>query len=87
MKKLNVQPTSGVIYLNIEVAKAGALDTSSRKSAVEYAEVLAVGDGITNIKVGDHVFVKAWAVDIINHNDETYYFVNIETKGILAIVK
>jgi hypothetical protein len=34
--------------------------------------------------VGDRVFVKAWALDVITHNKETYYFVNVESGGILA---
>lgn len=38
-------------------------------------------------EVGDHVFVKAWAIDIINYQDKKYYFCNLDTNGVLAIVK
>lgn len=85
---MKIQPATDIIYIEIEKAKAGALVTSSREGAVEYAKVLALGKGTEggSIKVGDHIFVKAWAVDIINYNDKTYYFVNITTGGILAII-
>lgn len=82
-----ITPQPNIVSLKIEVPKAGVLDTSARESAVEYAEVLAVGDDVKGIKAGDHVFVKSWAIDIINHNDKKYYFVNIATNGILATVR
>ena len=84
---MKIQPLSGMIQLQIDEAKAGVLDTSSRASAVEFATVLAVGEGIESIKAGDRVFVKAWGCDIINHEDKKYYFVHIDSKAILAIVK
>lgn len=34
----------GVVYIKTQTAKVGALDTSSRDSAVEFAEVMAVGE-------------------------------------------
>lgn len=89
---MKIQPRPDIIQLDIEEAKAGVLDTSSRSSAVEYATVVAIGDSadgreIRSIQVGDKVFVKAWAVDIINHEDKKYYFVDINSKGILAVIK
>lgn len=42
---------------------------------------------LPDLKVGDHVFVKAWAIDIINYQDKKYYFCNLDTAGVLAIVK
>lgn len=82
-----IQPLDNFIQIKMPEAKAGVLDTSSKVSAVEYAEVIAVGDGVKKVKKGDKVFVKAWAVDIILYEDKRYYFVNMETNGILAIVK
>lgn len=87
MKKLTIEPIANQVYLKIDEAKAGILDTSSRTSAVEYAEVVAVGSSVTSVKKGDKVFVKAWAIDTIQHEDTKYNFVNVETGGILAIVK
>lgn len=82
-----ISPQPGIIQINIPQAKAGVLDTSSRNTAVEFAEVIAVGEGVEGLKKGDKIFFKSWAVDIVDHNDVKYYFINISTGGILAIVK
>lgn len=91
---LKIKPRPGIVQLKIEEVTAGALNTSSRESAVEYAEVLAVGaeevngtGGGSTLSPGDHVFVKSWAIDIINHNDKKYYFCSMKSGGILAVVK
>lgn len=84
---MKIKPQPGIVYLKVEEAKAGALNTSSRMSAVEFAEVLEVGDGVVSVKKGDKVFVKSWAVDTITYKDETYRFCAVETNGILAVVK
>ena len=84
---MKIQPRPGIVYIKTDTATAGDLITSSRDSAVEYAEVLEVGEGVMSVKKGDMIFVKAWAVDNVVYNDITYRFVAIETNGILAIVK
>lgn len=84
---MKIQPLKGIVHLKIDEAKAGDLVTSSRSSAVEYAEVVAVGEGVTSVKKGDKVFVKAWGIDNVFHDDVKYYFVAIDTNAILAIVK
>lgn len=90
---MKITPLAGQVQVKFEEAKVGALDTSSRSTAVEIATVVAIGDGVssffegaTNIKAGDKVFVKAWAVDEIVYKDVKYHFVNFDSKGILAIV-
>lgn len=87
---MNIKPLPGIIYIKLEQPKAGALDTSSRASAVEYGEVLAFIEDAEMHKLGlkqrDKVFVKSWAIDSIYHNDERYNFINIASGGILAIV-
>lgn len=88
---LKIKPLGGNIQLEMEQAKAGALDTSSRESAVEFAKVIAVPNEYFEenykIKVGDTVFVKSWAIDIITHQDKKYFFLNITSGGLLAVVK
>ena len=85
MKSINPRP--GIIYIKTEEVKAGMLDTSAKDTAIEYAVVLAVGDGVEGIKEGDRIFVKAWSIDVITHEGERYCFVHADTQGILAIVK
>lgn len=84
---MKIQPLPGIIQIHLDEPKAGVLDTSSRNAAVEYAEVLAVGEGVDSVKKGDYVFVKSWAIDIISHEGKKYYFINPDTKGVLAIIK
>lgn len=84
---MTITPLRNTIYLKIDSPKVGDLDMASRDTAVEYAEVISVGDGVTSLKKGDRVFVKAWAVDIVQHEDKKYYFCNLDTNGILAIIK
>lgn len=79
-------PLAGIVYIKTEKVQMGALDGSSRDSAVEYAEVLAVGEGVTSLKPGDKIFVKSWGCDNIDYKGERHTFVNLETKAILAIL-
>lgn len=84
---MKIKPQPNIVYLKTEVPKVGALNIAGKPSGIEYAEILEVGEGVTNLKKGDHVFVKAWAIDMITYKDETYRFCSVETNGILAIVK
>lgn len=87
---MKIIPIYNHIQLEFEEATAGDLITSSRESAVEYAKVIAIAENIKgtfNLKVGDYIFVKAWAIDIINHQDKKYYFIDLDTNGILAVIK
>lgn len=83
---MRTEPLSGIIQLDIKQAQAGVLDMSSTQTAVEYANVLAVGKDVTQVKTGDSVFVKSWAIDTVTHDDVKYYFVSEDTNGLLAIV-
>ena len=78
------------IYIKIEKPTIGVLQTT-KDSSVECAEVLAVPNKSYkkdyNIKVGDKIFVKAWAIDTINYEDKVYNFVNVSSGGIMAIIK
>lgn len=45
----------------------------------EKAEVLAIGKGVKNYKVGDVILYKSWAVDIVEiSEDEDYTFIEEE---------
>lgn len=83
---MKIRPLKNTVYLKIDKPQAGVLDTSSRNSAVEVAEVVEVGEGV-DIKVGSKVFVKSWGIDIVDHGDVKYHFVNLDTNAVLAVVE
>lgn len=88
---MKIKPIGKVIYLKLDTVesvggKNVSLDTSSKKTTREYAKVLAVGPEVTQCKVGDYVFVKAWAIDIINHDKVEYFFTNEDANGLCAVV-
>lgn len=87
---MTIVPCKDQVYIEFDEVSAGALDTSGRPSAQEYATVIAVGPIIGSglyLEVGDKILVKSWAVDIIMHGDKKYHFVDVNTRGIKAVVK
>lgn len=93
---MKITPLGENVQLELDEVTAGALNTSSRDSAQEYAKIIALSPNVIENakdypkscpKVGDYVFVKAWAIDIINHEDKKYYFCNLNSNGVLAIVR
>ena len=84
---MKIKPLGNIIQLKIEDAHAGSLDMGTVSSAIEYGEVVAVGEDVTlKVKKGDKLFFKSWAVDIITHEEKKYHFINPQTGGILAVV-
>lgn len=70
------------------VKKVGDLQTEGKKTMNENGKVLAVGSEVTlDIKKGDTVLVKGWAIDSINYEKQEYFFVNEESGGICGVVK
>lgn len=88
---MKIKPIGKVIYLKLDtVEKVGgssvSLDTSSKKTIREFGEVLAIGPEVTQVKVGDKLFVKGWAIDTITHNKQEYFFTNEDANGLCAKV-
>jgi hypothetical protein len=84
---MTIKPLKNIVFLKIDRPQAGDLDISSRDTAIEFATVLAIGSEVTGVRTGDTVFVKAWAVDIVTHGNQTFHFCNLDTGGLLAVVK
>ena len=84
---MKIEPQPNIIQLKLESAKAGILATEVRDSAVEFGEVISIGENIKSVKVGDKVFVKSWGLDWSEKDGVKYTFVNIETGALLAIVR
>lgn len=86
---LKIQPTGDEIFLQMEEAKLGALDSSSMKTGQEWGIITAIGPEVQNkdLKVGTKIFVKGWAMDVIRYDNKDYIFVSESRKGIKAIIK
>lgn len=88
-----IKPINGKIQIKIEQPKVGGLDLSSKETAIEVAEVVALpahieGQSFINLglNVGDKIMVKAWSIDVLTWEGEKYYFVDSDSKGICAII-
>lgn len=94
---MKIIPLGNRIQLDIKEPAAGELSLQSMPTAIEYGTVIGIGPDVSqfwagkelpvHIKVGDKVFFKSWAVDIITHEGKKYYFISEDTKGLCAIVK
>lgn len=86
---MKIQPLYDQIFLTIEQAKLGALSTSSVKTGMEWGIIAELGPDVKNkeLKKGDKVFIKAWAVDVINYEEKDYYFTSESRGGLCAIIK
>lgn len=88
MKKLKIEPVGDMIFLEIEKAKLGALDSSSVKTGMEWGVIKSMGKEVksSEYKVGDKVFVKAWGVDVLHYEGEDYYFTSEARGAICAVI-
>ena len=86
---MTIQPVNDILFLDIEPASLGGLDTSSIKTGMEWATIKAVGPNVQNkfLTVGDKIFVKGWSVDVIEYEGKPYYFTSEVRNGICAIIK
>lgn len=84
---LKIIPLEDEVQIKTDAIIVGNLNSSSRSTAVENGEVIAVGSNIKNLKKGDKIMFKSWALDDCTVNDIHYYFINVRTLGIKAIIK
>lgn len=82
-----INPYKSKIQVELEVPKVGSLDLSSKPSAIEIGKVIAIGEEVDKIKVGDTIFFKAWQLDIIAYEGINYYFLDANSEGICAIIE
>lgn len=60
---------------------------SDRSSLCEYGEVIAVGDQVTRIKVGDTIGFLVWGINKLEINDTVHYFVPETGEFILGTIE
>lgn len=87
---MTIKPINNKLQIKVDEPKVGELDLSSKPSAVEVGTIIGLSFNaeINNIyKIGDKIFFKAWAIDIIDYNGEKFYFIDENSEGICAIIK
>lgn len=61
-----------------ETLSSGIFDPNANiKDNYSYGKVLAIGDSVKNVSIGDWVLMPQ-AVPVVNHEDELHYFANEE---------
>lgn len=88
MSKLKFKPVNDEIYLAIEDAKLGSLDTDSVKTGQEWGIITAIGPDVQDkeLSLGKKVFCKGWGMDTILYEGKTYVFTTESRHAIKAIV-
>ena len=86
---MKIHPIGDMIFLEIEKANLGSLDTSSVKTGMEWAKIKALGSDVKNkeLTIGSKVFVKGWGIDVILYEGTDYHFTSEARNCICAIIK
>ena len=82
-----IKPAAGKIFIKLNELKAGALDVTNQNMLSEQGKVVAVGEGVASIKIGDEVVVKIWGCDHASIDNEDYYVTDITSKAILCVIE
>jgi co-chaperonin GroES (HSP10) len=59
---------------------------SSQPSLCEYGTVIAIGDEVTKIKVGDTIGYTVWGVNSLEIENEKHYFIPESGEFILGVL-
>jgi co-chaperonin GroES (HSP10) len=59
---------------------------SDMNSLCEYGEVIAIGDEVKHIKVGDMIGYTIWGVNKLQIDEQTHYFIPEDSRFILGTI-
>jgi len=79
---MKIQPF-GIQILIKPITKSQIL-VSDDKTLCEYGEVMAIGDEVTKVKVGDIIGHTVWGMNSLDIENERYYFVPEDSRFILG---
>lgn len=71
----------------IEPVARNQVLVSDQGALCEYGNVVAVGDEVTKIKVGDKVGFLVWGVSKLEIQEKAYYFLNESADFILGFIE
>lgn len=77
-------PIKNKIQLDIEEVKIGAIQSDAIQ---EKAKIIAIGEYVDEnvFKIGETIYFKAWAVDVITDGDKKLYFISADSDAICAV--
>lgn len=81
---MNIKPFGNNIL--IKPVEEKTLIIAEKRTLCEYGEVLAVGDEVKHIKVGDKVGFVVWGLNQLVIGGETHYFVSENSDFILGTI-
>lgn len=87
MNKLKIEPLGKKLLMDIPETKAGALEVKQGKQIQEQGTILAVGPEVNDKHIGETIQFKAWAVDIITIDGQTFYYLDADSTAICGKVK
>lgn len=71
-----IEPFGKRIYIEPDIKQS--IIVSDNKNRIERGTVVAIGDMVEKIKVGDSILFTNWGIDKYEEDEKTYYFI-IET--------
>lgn len=83
---MKITPAANKILIKVEKPKIGALDISSRDSAIEVGTIEETGKNVTEWKKGDKLFFKSYGLAQVEYGGEHYRFIDITSEAIQAKV-
>lgn len=72
--------------LLIKPVEEGGILQSMEGSLCQYGEVVAIGDKVQHIKVGDKIGFTIWGVNKLKIENEKYYFIPEDSRFVLGIL-
>lgn len=71
----------------VQPAAKSQVIVSDGGTLCEYGKVIAIGDEVKHIKVGDEVGFLVWGIRKLVVRDETFYFLSEDAEFILGFVE
>lgn len=82
---MNIKPFGNNIL--VKPTEKKQVLVSDRASLCEYGEVIAVGDDVTKIKVGETIGYTVFGVNSLEINDTKHYFIPETAEFILGTIE
>jgi hypothetical protein len=71
----------------IQPAAKSQVLVSDQGTLCEYGKVVAIGNDVIHVKVGDSIGFLVWGINKLDVNDEIFYFINESSDFILGFIE